>query len=57
MFELLMGAAIIWVAWLIAWLIASIIDLGGRNESAHRRRMFGKSERNKASSEPNTIRD
>lgn len=53
MFEVLMGAAIIRVA----WLIASIIDIGGRNENAHRRRVFSKSEGDKASSEPTTVRD
>ncbi len=39
MFEILFGLAIIWVA----WLIASIMDIGIRkNENAQRRRMQGK---------------
>jgi len=39
MFEILFGLAIIWVA----WLIASIMDIGVReNENAQRRRMQNK---------------
>jgi hypothetical protein len=41
MFEILFGLAMLW----IVWLIASIIDIGVRDENAHRRAMQGKTKR------------
>jgi hypothetical protein len=51
MFEILMGLAILWQAWLLATI------MGTDDENAHRRAMQGKGARNKNLSNPITTRD
>ena len=51
MFEILMGLAILWQA----WLLASIMDI--EDEDAYGSRMFSKSKRDKALSDPVDVRN